>query len=158
MKKYLGLLFCIAALQVGAEEVDAEAKVERSKATMDSGAALSEQAAAYTITHYTLRNDILIDEKAIAGSGEITFEARAPLSTLELDFDGLMTVDRINDTTGDLEFSRTDSKIFVSLRDELGTGDSATVTVHYQGMPREAIRAPWDGLLKTASTNWSVIF
>ena len=140
MYKYLGLLLGMVALQAGAEDV-----VERSKATMDSGARLSEQASAYSITHYTLRNDILIEQKAIAGSGEITIEARSPLDTLELDFDGLMEVDSVSDAQGELQFARTDSKLFVTLRNQLASGESDTVTINYHGMPREAIRAPWDG-------------
>ena len=67
----------------------------RSKATMDSGAAMSENLRAYSIEHYALRNDILIDQKAITGSGAITFRARSPISILELDLDGLYSVDGV---------------------------------------------------------------
>ncbi|MGI9221437.1 MAG: M1 family metallopeptidase [Woeseiaceae bacterium] len=140
MRKVTGLLICFVALQACAET-----PVERSKATMDSGAALSAAAGAYSITHYTLRNDILVDQKAIAGSGEITIAARSLLDVLELDFDGLLIVDRVSDTQGDLEFTRTDAKIFVSLRKQLASGESDTVKIEYHGVPREAIRAPWDG-------------
>ncbi len=117
----------------------------RSKATMDSGALMSENLSAYSIEHYALRNDILIDEKAIAGSGSITFRARSPMNILELDLDGLYSVDGVNDASGELNYTRSDSKLFVNLNAELGPDETHTVTIRYHGQPREAIRAPWDG-------------
>ena len=43
--------------------------------TMDSGRPLSPGLQSYEVDHYTLRNDIRIDEKAIAGSVSIRFTA-----------------------------------------------------------------------------------
>lgn len=140
MFRYFAVVAMFAALQADADEA-----VQRSEATMDSGAELSELAVAFEISHYTLRNNILIDEKAIEGSAEITIRARSPLATLELDFDGLLDISGIKDTEGALTYSRSDSKIFVDLRQQVASGESATVTIDYSGVPREAIRAPWDG-------------
>jgi aminopeptidase N len=117
----------------------------RSKATMDSGAPMSDNLRAYSIEHYALSNDILISEKAIAGSGTITFRARSPMSVLELDLDGLFSVDGVNDAGGELTFERDESKIYIDLREQLARNDRHTVTIRYHGQPREAIRAPWDG-------------
>jgi aminopeptidase N len=132
----------------------AQAPPVRSKATMDSGAVMSENLRAYSIEHYALRNDILIDEKAIAGSGAITFRARSPMNVLELDLDGLFSVDNVHDAAGDLSYTRSDSKLFIDLSNEVGTGETHTVTIRYHGQPREAERAPWDGgfVWKTTTT------
>ena len=143
MHKYLWLFVSLLALQ--ACVATPVAPVVRSKATMDSGAMLSEQASAYSITHYTLRLDILIEDKAIAGSGEITIQARSPLSVLELDFDGLLTVDGVQGSDAELTYTRTDSKLFIDLGRELAAGETHAVKISYHGVPREAIRAPWDG-------------
>lgn len=126
----------------------------RSKATMDSGAMMSEDAGAYSIEHYALHNDILIDEKAISGSGTITFRTRAPLKILELDLDGLLTVDGVTDASGELTFRHDESKLFVDLREQIAIGELQTVTIDYHGQPRTAIRAPWDGgfVWETTST------
>jgi len=117
----------------------------RSKATMDSGADMSDNLRAYSIEHYVLRNDILIDEKAISGSGTISFRARSPMSVLELDLDGLFSVDGVNDVGGELAFERDESKIYISLREQVASDATHTVTIRYHGQPREAVRAPWDG-------------
>lgn len=117
----------------------------RSKATMDSGAAMSDNLRAYSIDHYSLRNDILIDEKAIAGSGAITFRAHSPIDVLEVDLDGLFSIDGVHDAAGELAYERSDSKLFINLSTEVAAGDTHTVTIRYHGQPREAERAPWDG-------------
>jgi len=117
----------------------------RSPITMDSNIAMSDNLRLYSIAHYALRNDILVDEKAIAGSGEITFRARSPMTILELDFDGLYTIDGVSDAEGELVYTRDEAKIVVTLRNEVAAGATDTVTIAYHGQPREAERAPWDG-------------
>jgi len=122
-----------------------EAVLERSEATTDSSRPLSDAMKAYDVENYTLRHDILVEDKAIAGSASIRIRANDPLAVLELDFDGLFTIDGINDEEGELSYTRDDAKLYVSLRTAIATGSSKTVTVHYHGQPLEAERAPWDG-------------
>ncbi len=121
------------------------ADMTRSEATTDSSRPLSEGLKAYDVEHYTLKNDILVDDKAIAGSLLIRFRAVTDLTMLELDFDGLMAIDGIEDEGGPLEYSRDEAKLYVALREPVAAGDRHAVTVHYHGAPLEAARAPWDG-------------
>ena len=119
--------------------------VERSEATTDSSRPLSEGLQSYDVEHYTLRNEILVDKKAISGSSMIRFAAVREMDTLELDFDGLFTIDGIEDDRGSLDYTRDEAKLYVKLREPVAAGNSSTVTVHYHGVPLEAARAPWDG-------------
>jgi aminopeptidase N len=122
-----------------------EVEVSRSKATTDSSRPLSEGLQSYDVEHYTLRNNILVEEKAIAGSSAIRFRALRDMDVLELDFDGLFTIDGIEDDSGPLEYTRDEAKLYVTLGTPLAAGNSHTVTVRYHGVPIEAKRAPWDG-------------
>jgi aminopeptidase N len=117
----------------------------RSDVTMDSGRPMSAGLSAYDVEHYTLRHRLLIEDKAIEGSATIVFLAKRPLATLELDFDGLMTISSVADGDGSLDYTRDDAKLYVTLRESLETGSSAAVTVHYSGSPVEAERPPWEG-------------
>ena len=117
----------------------------RSEATTDSSRPLTEGLKSYDVEHYTLQNDILIEEKAIAGSSAIRFRALRDMAVLELDFDGLFTIDGIEDEIGALDYTRDEAKLHVNLRTPLAAGNSHTVTVRYHGVPLEAARAPWDG-------------
>ena len=58
---------------------------KRSEITLDSGRPLSEGLQAYDIEHLTLRHEVLIEEKAIAGSAAVRIKALQPMSNLELD-------------------------------------------------------------------------
>ncbi len=119
--------------------------VARSPVTLNSGIPLSDGLKSYDVERYTLRNDILPSEKAIAGSSDITFRAKHPMSVLELDFDGLYAIDGIGDSEGQLDYTRDAAKIYITLRNELTVGDTQTVSIAYHGHPLEAERAPWDG-------------
>ncbi len=117
----------------------------RSSITLNSGIPLSDGLKSYDVEHYTLRNDILIADKAIAGSSDITFRATQAMSVLELDFDGLFVIDGVGDPGGQLDYTQDAAKLYVSLRDEVPEGASHTVSVAYHGQPLEAERAPWEG-------------
>jgi aminopeptidase N len=117
----------------------------RSEITMDSGRPMSAALESYDVEHYTLRNDIQIGQKAIAGSAAIRFRAVEEMSVLELDFDGLYTIDGIEDSAGPLEYSSDEAKLYVELRSAVPVGSSHEVTVRYHGQPVEAARPPWSG-------------
>jgi len=118
---------------------------QRSEITTDSSRPLSAGLQAYDVLHYTLRNEILVDDKAIAGSAGIRFRASRDMSVLELDFDGLFAIDGVEDSTGALQYVQEEAKLLVTLRSTIASGAIGEVTVHYHGQPLEAKRAPWDG-------------
>lgn len=117
----------------------------RSEITTDSSRPQSVGLKAYDVLHYTLRNDILVEDKAISGSSTIRFRATQDMATLELDFDGNYAIDSITDPAGSLDYTRDEAKLYVALRTGLPSDSIAEVTVHYHGKPIEAARAPWDG-------------
>jgi len=90
-----------------------EPTATRSEATTDSGRPLSAGLQSYDVQHYTLRNEIHVDDKAISGSSAIRFLALRDMDTLELDFDGLFTIDAIEDGDGPLEFTRVAGHTFL---------------------------------------------
>lgn len=51
--------------------------------TLGSGRPMSAAMQAYDVRHYTLRHDIRVERKSIAGSATIQFEATAPLAFFE---------------------------------------------------------------------------
>ncbi len=125
---------------------------ERSAITLNSGMPMSEGLKSFTVKHYDLRNDILTAEQSIAGSSEVTFEAKQLMSTLELDFDGLFVVDSVSDADGPLEYTRDAAKIYVVLRDPIAVGNTHSVKIGYHGQPHEALRPPWGGGFQWSTT------
>lgn len=125
---------------------------QRSAITMNSGIPMSEGLQKFTVTNYTLRNDILTAEKAIAGSADISFHTTSTMNTLELDFDGEFVIDSITDVDGDLQYRRDEAKLYIALREETAAGSSGTVSVAYHGQPHEAVRPPWSGGFQWSTT------
>jgi aminopeptidase N len=119
--------------------------VERNATTLDTGLPMSEGLQAYDVQRYTLRHDILIEKKAIAGSATVQFKALKEMDVLELDFDGAFHIEKIEGSQGLLDYEQSDSKLFVTLGETAAPDDVVEVTVVYRGKPLEATRAPWDG-------------
>ncbi|GJL95668.1 MAG: peptidase M1 [Hyphococcus sp.] len=117
----------------------------RSDVLLDTGRALSPGLMAYDVDRYVLRHEILPEQKAIAGSATIELTAVQTMSELELDFDGNFNIERIETENTDLAYRQTAEKLFITLGQPVSAGETLAVTVHYNGQPMEAERAPWDG-------------
>lgn len=145
------LLFLAAATTAALAEDLSEP--HRSPITLNSGIPLSEAQHSFTVEHYEIRNEIFPETKSIAGSSTITFEATTALTTLELDFDGLFTIDSVSDTEGPLKYERDEAKVYVALRNVVTAAKRSSVTIAYQGQPHEALRPPWQGGFQWAETD-----
>ncbi len=142
-------LSCLAAVLV---LVSACEPGSRNATTMDTGLPLSEGLQAYDVLRYTLRNEILVDREAIAGSASVRFAALRDMDTLELDFDGTFHIDSIDGPGGTLDHEATESKLFIKLGETVPAGETREVTVRYRGKPVVAKRPPWDGGFQWAET------
>ncbi|MDH4126802.1 MAG: M1 family metallopeptidase [Gammaproteobacteria bacterium] len=144
-------IFCTAATALLLVAC-AEQPPVRSPLTLNSSMPRSQGLQSYAVVHYSLRNDIQIEQKSISGSSEITFRATRAMTTLELDFDGLFNIDRVSDEAGPLAYTRDEAKLYVQLRGEVAAGDTHSVLVAYHGKPHEAVRPPWSGGFQWSET------
>jgi aminopeptidase N len=126
-------------------EAAATLTATRSDATTDSSRPLSDNMTSYDVEHYGLRTEVHPEEKSISGSVAIRIVATKSMLVLELDFDGLFTIDSVEDGSGALEYTRDDAKLYVTLRERLAKDATDEVTISYHGQPLEAERPPWDG-------------
>ncbi len=125
---------------------------KRNDVTLDSSRPLSDNMKLYVVEHYGLRTEVHPETKSISGSVAIQLSALGSMDILELDFDGLFTIDQVEDSSGVIEYSRDEAKIYVKLRKELTQGEGDEVTISYHGQPLEAKHAPWDGGFVWAET------
>lgn len=117
----------------------------RNDVVVDTGLPLTDNMRAYDVDRYTLRHEILVASKSIAGSATVTFDVLARMDLLELDFDGYYDIDFVASNGNTLAFEQTESKLLVHLASSLDVGESGSVTVFYKGVPLEARLPPWDG-------------
>ena len=100
----------------------------------------------YDVTFYNL--DVTIDEKErfIERSfNEIHFIATADFETFQIDLAENMEILIIEFEQTDLDFEREFDAVFVNFPRVIKKGEKQMIRVWYDGYPREAVNAPWDG-------------
>lgn len=99
----------------------------------------------WNLFHYDLRVNVYIENQTISGSNTIRYAVLEPSSTLQIDLQAPLIIDKV--TQGDVELAvhHYGNAHFIQLEEKQQVGDVKEVTVFYHGIPHVAQRAPWDG-------------
>jgi aminopeptidase N len=139
MYRYLVVLLLTTANAALAQEID----------IYDSGGPILPEQAAYDVTFYELSLRVDPPTRSIAGSASTVATVVSPLRHLVLDLDTLLTVARVFNLEArdarPLEWERRGGRLWIDLGSQRTAGSEVAVRVDYQGAPRVAPRAPWDG-------------
>lgn len=116
----------------------------------DSGGPLMPEQAAYDVKHYDLNLSIHPEQQSIGGHVVVTATIVHPTNVLVLDLDTLLTIKEavlMEETNKEwpLSIERKGGKVHLPLGSTFQPGQSLQVKVAYEGQPRVAPRAPWDG-------------
>tara|TARA_B110000908_G_scaffold39774_1_gene48119 strand:- start:25393 stop:27030 length:1638 start_codon:yes stop_codon:yes gene_type:complete len=106
---------------------------------------LSPLRSCYDITYYHLDINVDPEEKFIKGYTEIHFNALESFQIFQIDLFENMNISQIIYKEKELDFTREFNAVFVDFKDTIELNTQAFITVFYDGYPREAINAPWDG-------------
>ncbi|HEX6374002.1 MAG TPA: M1 family metallopeptidase [Longimicrobium sp.] len=98
----------------------------------------------WDVAFYDLDLSVNPADSSVAGSNGITYRVLRPASEMQIDLQRL-EVDSIVQDGRRLRHRRDGNALFVTLAAPQAAGALKTVTVHYHGRPRVALRAPWDG-------------
>ncbi len=120
--------------------------------TEDTGGPLMKEQAAYDVQHYDLSLRVDPAKKYISGTGTIEVNVLEPMSWLVLDLDPRLKVKRVRlanaagaGSGNETSFEHRGSKLWVFLDQLRPAGSRVVAAVDYEGHPREAVKAPWDG-------------
>lgn len=102
---------------------------------------------AYDVTHYALDVAIYPDRQQIKGEVAITFTAKAANKVIQIDLTPQLQLLTIRQAGKALEFQRIPESraVRVRLNAPMIIGETYTITIAYQGRPKVAKHAPWDG-------------
>ena len=106
---------------------------------------LSPLRSCYDVTYYHLDINVDPEEKFIKGYTEIHFNALESFQIFQNDLFENMNISQIIYKEKELDFTREFNAVFVDFKDTIELNTQAFITVFYDGYPREAINAPWDG-------------
>ncbi len=143
MKKAFFLLFvlCCAATTWG--QVLSNKKNYTRQDTLRGS--ITPERAWWELTYYDLAVKVVPDEKFISGSNEIHYRVLAPNKTLQVDLQQPLQILKVTQDDQELKFRTEGNAHFITLQKEQVIGDVNKVKVFYNGNPRVAKRAPWDG-------------
>lgn len=99
----------------------------------------------WDLTHYHLDIKVDPDKKFISGKNTIKYKVLKENSMMQIDLQSPMTLLKATQNGNALNISHDGNAHFISLREVQNIGDVNSIEVYYEGQPREAIRAPWDG-------------
>lgn len=118
----------------------------------DSGGPLMAEQAAYDVTFYDIDLQIFPDERRISGKVLIQAAVVHPLNELVVDLDTTFTLIRAMEGDLNCPVRRDGGKIHIDLGRTRQRKEVVRVALFYEGQPREAPRAPWDGGFSWART------
>ena len=99
----------------------------------------------WDLTYYHLELEVVPDKKFITGKNTITYTVLSEYQTLQVDLQAPLTISKVTQDGKELDVVSLGSAHFVQLVKKQEIGNSESIVVHYQGYPKEAINAPWDG-------------
>ncbi|KEZ92843.1 M1 family metallopeptidase [Nonlabens ulvanivorans] len=99
----------------------------------------------WDITYYDLDIKVTPANKYIAGSNTIHYKVLQPNNVLQVDLQSPLNMTRAVQDGRDLEIRHEGNAHFIKLTREQLPGMINQVQVFYEGNPREARNAPWDG-------------
>ena len=99
----------------------------------------------WDLTYYHLDIAVDLDNKFIKGSNTIEYKVLEPNKKLQVDLQSPLRITKVLQNGKELTFSSEGSAHFINLIDKQRKGKINSVKVYYEGNPKEAVRAPWDG-------------
>ncbi len=99
----------------------------------------------WDLTYYHLDIKVNPETKTIAGKNTIQYTVLKPNQVLQIDLQEPLVLTKVTQNDKALEIKHNGNAHFVTLKDQQNIGETNSVIAYYEGKPREAIRAPWDG-------------
>jgi aminopeptidase N len=99
----------------------------------------------WDLKHYHLDITVNPEERTISGSNTITYTVNESYSEMQIDLQAPLNLTKAEQNGKQLEIRHEGNAHFITLIDEQVKDSTYEVKVYYEGKPREAVRAPWDG-------------
>jgi aminopeptidase N len=99
----------------------------------------------WDLAFYDLKVNVDPNRKFISGSNTIRYRVIEAGNRMQLDLQPPMKLLRAVQDGQDLPIEHNGNAHYISLKEEQVKGKVYEITAYYEGFPKEAVRAPWDG-------------
>jgi len=107
----------------------------------------------WDLIHYDLSVEVIPSKKALKGKNIIQYKALEEGKVMQIDLQAPMQITKVTQGKSKLKVKRDGNAHFVYLKKPSKKGAVKSITVHYEGIPTESTRPPWDGGLTWAKDN-----
>ncbi len=99
----------------------------------------------WDLTYYHLNVTVNPDKKFIKGKNTVQYKVLKPHQVLQIDLQSPLKITKVTQNNKELKVVSEGNAHFIQLQNSQKTGEIQSIDVYYEGNPKEAIRAPWDG-------------
>ena len=99
----------------------------------------------WDLTYYHLDIKVEPDKKFISGSNTVGYKVLKSNKMMQIDLQEPMKITSVEADGKSLKFNRDGNAYFIELKQKQKKNDINYIKINYEGFPKEAIRAPWDG-------------
>jgi aminopeptidase N len=99
----------------------------------------------WDLTYYHLDITVDPDNKYISGKNAIKYTVLNVYQTMQIDLQTPLNMTKVTQDGKELEIIHEGNAHFIKLTKKQTIGNTESIIVYYEGNPKEAIRAPWDG-------------
>ncbi len=99
----------------------------------------------WDLTYYHLNVEVKPENKFISGQNTIQYTVLEPANVLQIDLQDPLKIIKVTQDGKTLQVIDDGNAHFITLTKPQRKGAVNAIEVYYEGHPKEAIRAPWDG-------------
>lgn len=99
----------------------------------------------WDLTYYDLEVTVDPKTKTIFGKNTIHYSVTEENNSLQVDLQPPMSITKVTQNGEVLEVIHDGNAHFIQLKEPQKLNSNQSITVHFKGKPRAAIKAPWDG-------------
>ena len=99
----------------------------------------------WDLTYYHLKVQVDPEKRYISGENTIKYTVLSANQTMQIDLQAPLKMTKVTQDGKELAILHDGNAHFVTLTKQQVIGNTESIIVQYEGNPKEAIRAPWDG-------------
>ncbi|WET02809.1 M1 family metallopeptidase [Flavobacterium sp. YJ01] len=146
MKKYFGGAFIAFLVGFTANAQGLLNKSETAFTHQDTlRGSITKERAWWDLKYYHLDVKVKPSEKFISGSNTVRYTVLTENNRMQIDLQQPMNITKVTQNGKELKFERDGNAFFITLIEKQKVGDTKEIVISYEGKPKEAVRAPWDG-------------
>ncbi|GAA3740554.1 M1 family metallopeptidase [Flavobacterium ginsengisoli] len=106
---------------------------------------ITKERAWWDLKYYHLDIKVNPADRTISGTNTVRYTVLTDYNRMQIDLQQPMNITKVTQNGKELKFERDGNAFFITLNENQKVGDTKEIIVSFGGVPKEAVRPPWDG-------------